>query len=195
MRAVADDVINSGIIMKINKRASGRVLLSRKRLTIFLWVVWGLNLVEYGLFGYVIISLWSESRSSGFVSNAKDMWQFALFLSLLFFPCIFNYLALRLVRNYYPDKEIRGGQRWFCTILGVLQIIWETFWAALGIYFLLERLPGRSAGTGIDSRTFLAFFWSACVAAAFLNVAGVIVVWRMMRAIRRNYREAMVEAF
>lgn len=154
---------------------------------LFLWTVWGFNLAEFGCFGFGLI----RASIPGLISNWRDLLQFGAFQCVILFPCIFNYLALRLIRNYYPDKELHRWKRRIYNILGVLQIVHGLILATAGLYFFLDRLPRLS----VEMRRTLIILWSIYVSAAVLNISAVVVVWRTMRVIRRNHRVALVEAF
>ena len=165
-----------------------------RRLKVYFGVVWGFNLAEYGIFGYLFLWFARDVGVSGF-SSTDDLWQVGLVFFLLLFPCIFNYLALRLLRNYYPARELPSWKRWLYNILGVLQIIIELFLGIAAVVFLLKQFP-RTPYRSMDMRVVIAYLWTvSMIAAAVWNLSAVVVVWRIMRVIRRNYRVALLETF
>lgn len=158
----------------------------------FFWIALSVNLAHYAIFGVVIV------ERSGIVSSSDPVtWAyFATYLAVILYPGIFTVLGQLVIRDYFPDKEMVSWKRRVYHLLGVIQILVGLSVGAFGCYALFQLVPGRWSDYSANRQLLLSsVFATAMIASGLCNLVVALVVWWMIRAIRRNHRTTLLESF
>ena len=165
---------------------------NRAKLRMFFWLVWVFNLAEYIAFGYAALHEHKNTKSSGTASGL------VIFLALFFFffPLLVASMGQILLIRYYPDRELRAFGRISVISLCIIQILVSIFMSAGGLEGLLVELP--HGANELRKGVFLLpayLMYISILTAAIWNLAAAIVVWRMIWAIKRNFKKGLEEVF
>jgi hypothetical protein len=158
-------------------------------LKVFLWITWAVNLFLIILVSSVILIYWGKSRFS------RDSQIYASITFLFFiFPVIVNFLGLRMVREYFPDRELVLWKRRIYSFLCIVQMIVGMVMAAVALNALFSIASFMLRGE-IFFRLVLITEEFTLLLASLLNIAAAIVLMRTIWVIRKNARAALLEAF
>ena len=149
-------------------------------------------LLEYSAAAFFVARMLKLSPS---VDPEAKVFLRVTFFALLF-PCFLLYLAQWVLRKCFPARAITNWELSLVIGVCVVQMICSIYLGALGASAILVDLPRETAQIGSDIpmlSSYLAVI--SFLVAAIWNLVAAIVLWRVIRLVRRNYRERPWESF